>query len=309
MSPQKTNQTKAGHMHQSMTGFASSQGQHGPHSWTWDIRSVNAKGLDIKTRTPDWLPNLEQKLKAQLAKRITRGTVTVNLRIQRSVDSGGLTLNEAAAEQALLALARIEDRAMFHGVTLAPSCAADLLAVRGVLEVDTPQDDTEALSKHLAEDFAQAAEAFVDMRQTEGKALITILSDQFDQIDALVTQAADQLAARADAVKEALNQQLARVLDADLAIDPQRVAQELALIAVKGDVTEEIDRLRAHIAAARALIATDGAVGRKLDFLAQEFNREANTLCSKSQNTDLTATGLELKAVIEQMREQVQNLE
>ncbi|WP_407493396.1 YicC/YloC family endoribonuclease [Pseudooceanicola sp. MF1-13] len=296
-------------MHHSMTGFASSQGQHGPHTWTWDIRSVNAKGLDIKVRTPDWIPNLEQALKAQLAKRVARGNVTVNLRIQRSEASGGLALNEAATEQALLALAQIEDRAMFHGITLAPSKAADLLSIRGVLEADVQQDDTEALSNHLAQDFTAVAEAFVQMRQTEGQALIGILSDHFDQIEALVDQAATQLEARTDAVKEALNQQLARVLDADLAIDPQRVAQELALIAVKGDVTEEIDRLRAHIKAARDLIASDAPAGRKLDFLAQEFNREANTLCSKSQNVELTATGLELKAVIEQMREQVQNLE
>jgi len=181
--------------------------------------------------------------------------------------------------------------------------------VRGVLEAEGVEDDTEALSKHLAQDFGSVADSFVDMRQGEGAALADILGTQFTQIETLVEQADAQLADRADAVKEAMRQQLARVVEADQSVDPQRVAQELALIAVKGDITEELDRLRAHVKAARALLATNAPAGRKLDFLAQEFNREANTLCSKSQNADLTATGLDLKAVIEQMREQVQNLE
>lgn len=296
-------------MHQSMTGFASATGQLGPHSWTWDVRSVNAKGLDVKCRMPDWLPGLEQAVKAQIAGPVTRGNVTVNLRIQRAETSGGLALNPAAMEQALLALAQIDDRAMQHGITLAPSKASDLLTVRGVLETETVEDDAEALSKHLAQDFATVLESFVQMRQGEGAALAEILGAQFTRIETLVAQAETTLADRAEAVKDALHQQLARVVEADLAVDPQRVAQELALIAVKGDITEELDRLRAHINAARALIATNAPAGRKLDFLAQEFNREANTLCSKSQNADLTSTGLELKAVIEQMREQVQNLE
>lgn len=296
-------------MHQSMTGFASAQGHRGPHTWAWDIRSVNAKGLDIKCRVPDWIPGLEQALKAKLSRLISRGNVTVNLRITRAEDVPGLVVNPAAMEQALMALVQVEDRAMHHGITLAPSRAADILNVRGVLEMETAEDDTKALATHLAADFDAIAASFVEMRQGEGRALVAILAAQFDQIEALTNRSKSVLANRAEAAKKALHQQLARVVDADLNIDPQRVAQELAMIALKGDVTEELDRLNAHIAAARALIATNSPAGRKLDFLAQEFNREANTLCSKSQNAELTAVGLELKAVIEQMREQVQNLE
>ena len=296
-------------MHQSMTGFASAQGALGPHSWTWDIRSVNAKGLDIKLRVPDWVPGLEPAAKKRIAASVTRGNVSATLRITRSEEAGGLAVNAAAMEQALLAMAQVEDLAMHHGLTLAPSRAADILMVRGVLETETTEDDNTALAAQLIRDFDTLVENFVAMRQGEGAELARILTEQLDRIEDLVAQSATVLTDRAEATREALHQQLARVVDADLNVDPQRVAQELALIAVKADVTEELDRLKAHVAAARALIASNAPTGRKLDFLAQEFNREANTLCSKSQHADLTALGLELKAVIEQMREQVQNLE
>ncbi|WP_136635627.1 YicC/YloC family endoribonuclease [Pseudooceanicola onchidii] len=296
-------------MHHSMTGFASGQGATGSYSWTWDLRSVNAKGLDLRLRVPDWVPGLEPDLKARLAKAVARGNVTLNLRVSREETATGLTVNLAMLDNVLTALTQVEDRAMSMGVTLAPSKAADLLALRGVLDTASPDDETEALAKALKADFEGLVTAFTAMRAHEGQALTALLHGHFDRIEALVTEAAGVLDSRRDAMKETLVAQLRRVMEADQQMDDQRLTQELALIAVKADVTEELDRLTAHVAAARDLLAGDGPAGRKLDFLAQEFNREANTLCSKSQNADLTAVGLELKAVIEQMREQVQNLE
>lgn len=296
-------------MHHSMTGFASGQGSHGSYSWSWDLRSVNAKGLDLRLRVPDWVPGLEAALKADLGKAVTRGNVTLNLRLSREESQSALSVNPAMLDSVLQALVLVEERAMMQGISLAPSRAADILAQRGVLEQATSDDDTDALAAALRADFTPLVKAFVAMRAHEGKALVDLLTGHFDRIEALVTQATQGLAGRRDAMGEALTAQLKRLNDADIQMDPQRVAQELALIAVKADVTEELDRLTAHVAAARDLLATDGPVGRKLDFLAQEFNREANTLCSKSQNAELTAIGLDLKAVIEQMREQVQNLE
>ena len=295
-------------MHHSMTGFASGQGAAAGFSWTWDIRSVNAKGLDLRLRVPDWLPGLEAELKSRLAKLVTRGNVTLNLRLMREEGGGGLTLNDGLVDEVLQAIVAVEERAMMQGISLAPSRAADILAMRGVLDTGGGEDDAEALVKALLRDVDPVIKSFVTMRTTEGAALARVLLGHFDRIAALVDQAAGILDTRRDAMKEALTVQLRRVLE-DIKVDEQRLAQELALLAVKADVTEELDRLTAHVAAARDLLAAKDPVGRKLDFLAQEFNREANTLCSKSQNAELTAVGLELKAVIEQMREQVQNLE
>ncbi|GAB5438576.1 YicC/YloC family endoribonuclease [Falsiruegeria mediterranea] len=292
-----------------MTGFASARGERGPHSWAWELRSVNSKGLDLRIRVPDWLEGLEAALRADLPKSVARGSVTVSLRVSRAEGTGGLQLNSAALDTALAALSEIEDRAMQRGVTLAPSKASDLLALRGMLEVSTGDDDPAPLVAQMKSEFSALVAAFLQMRGTEGQALHSILNGQLDTVETLTAQAAGLAEARTAKVAETLKTNLARVLDNTDGADADRVAQELALIAVKSDVTEEIDRLKAHVAAARDLLAQNGAVGRKLDFLMQEFNREANTLCSKAQNTELTALGLELKAVIDQMREQVQNVE
>lgn len=296
-------------MIRSMTGFASARGDLGPHSWAWELRSVNSKGLDLRIRVPDWLEGLEAALRASLSKSVARGSVTVSLRVSRTEDSGGLQLNSAALDTALAALSEIEDRAMQRGITLAPSKASDLLGLRGMLDVSTGDDDPAPLVAQMKTEFSELTAAFLQMRGTEGQALYDILTGQLSTVETLTAQAADLAEARTAQVAETLKTNLARVLDNTDGADADRVAQELALIAVKSDVTEEIDRLKAHVSAARDLLAQDGAVGRKLDFLMQEFNREANTLCSKSQNTELTAVGLELKAVIDQMREQVQNVE
>ncbi|MEC7256556.1 MAG: YicC/YloC family endoribonuclease [Pseudomonadota bacterium] len=292
-----------------MTAFASGTGGLGQHSWTWELRSVNAKGLDLRLRVPDWLDGLEAALRTDLGKALTRGSVTLGLRVTRDGDEGRIALNPATMNTVLDALAEIEAEALRRGMTLAPSRAADLLGVRGMLDVTGGSDDAGPLVAQLKREFPDLVARFLEMRESEGAALEGVLRGQIDQIETLTTQAAALVETRRAAMAEALQANLARVMDSAQTADPDRVAQELAMIAVKSDVTEEIDRLMAHVAAARALVDEGGPIGRKLDFLTQEFNREANTLCSKSQHRELTALGLELKAVIDQMREQVQNVE
>jgi len=293
-----------------MTGFSSSQGSLGRHSWSWEIRSVNAKGLDLRLRVPDWLEGLEILLRAQLAKALARGNVSLSLRLSRTDDDAGqLDLNSTVLGNMLQVVGTIEAAAVAAKVTLAPTTAADLMALRGVLEQTSGDDDPVPLVKELNKEFESLVAEFVQMREAEGAALAEILTNQLAQVEQLTGVAATRAEARKPLVAAALQANLAKVLDNTEGSDPGRVAQELALLAVKSDVTEEIDRLQAHVTAARDLLAKGGAIGRKFDFLMQEFNREANTLCSKAQNSDLTATGLELKAVIDQMREQVQNIE
>lgn len=296
-------------MIRSMTGFASGKGEYGPHSWTWELRSVNGKGLDMRLRVPDWLTGLEVALRAALSKSLSRGNVTLSMRLTREDSASELALNEVAMAAALSALEQTHKMAAARGIALEPARASDLLALKGMLDATADADDPAPLVARLTEDFKDLLAAFVDMRRAEGEALAAVLNTQLDQVAALTAQAADLAVHRKDKMAATLRDNLAHVLDNAQGADPDRVAQELALIAVKADITEEIDRLSAHVVAARELLGQEGAVGRKLDFLMQEFNRETNTLCSKAQSTELTAVGLELKAVIDQMREQVQNVE
>lgn len=296
-------------MIRSMTAFASAKGEAAPWSWSWELRSVNAKGLDLRLRVPDWLDGLEAALRADLGKALGRGSVTLNLRVGRDDEAVALQLNGAVLDTVLDAMAEIEDRAMARGLSLAPSLASDIVQMRGVLETGTTDQDTGPLVTRLRNDLDAVLADFLDMRAREGAALGDVLDAQLTQVAELAEQAAALADTRKAAMADTMRVNLAKVMDGVGDADPDRVAQELALIAVKADITEEIDRLRAHVSAARDLLAQGGPVGRKLDFLMQEFNREANTLCSKSQYRDLTAIGLELKAVIDQMREQVQNVE
>ncbi|CRL09844.1 hypothetical protein NIT7321_00679 [Phaeobacter italicus] len=294
----------------SMTGFAAAQGTTGAHSWSCELRSVNAKGLDLRLRIPEWLEGFEPFVRGELGKALARGNVSMTLRINRNEDTGAnLTINEAMLATVLSSMAKIEAAAKVAGVDLAPSTSAEILSQRGVLEQGNTADDPAPIVAALKGAFAAILSDFVNMRASEGAALKAVLLDQLDEIDTLQSRAADLAEARKPQMAETLRNNLARVLDNADKVDEARVAQELALLAVKADVTEEIDRLKAHVSAARDLLAKGGAVGRKLDFLMQEFNREANTLCSKAQNSDLTAIGLDLKSVIDQMREQVQNIE
>ncbi len=296
-------------MIRSMTGFASGKGAFGPHSWTWELRSVNGKGLDMRVRAPDWLTGLEVALRGQLSKALSRGSVTLSLRLNRDESAPDLVLNEVAMGAALEALAKTQQMAEAWDIMLAPSRASDLIALKGMLDAGSDVDDPAPLVGHLIAEFPGLLTEFIAMRETEGQSLSQILNGQLETVAELTEQAAILAEQRKDKVAETLRENLSRVMDNAQGADPDRVAQELALIAVKADITEEIDRLKAHVLAARDLLEQDVAVGRKLDFLMQEFNREANTLCSKAQSADLTSVGLELKAVIDQMREQVQNVE
>ncbi len=299
----------APHMIKSMTGYAAGQGAAADYRWSWELRSVNGRGLDIRLRVPDWIDGLEASLRAILAKAAARGSVTLSLRVQRDASDGDLQLNSGQVGRILAAMAEVEVRAREAGLTLAPSTAAEIVGLRGMMEPVAEEEDTGALKAALEAELPDLVSAFSEMRQREGAALRQVLDAQLSEVAELTETAAALLETRRDEAAEALRRNLEKVMQNVGDIDENRVAQELALLAVKSDVTEEIDRLRAHVAAARDLLETGGAVGRKLDFLMQEFNREANTLCSKAQMKSLTEQGLALKVVIDQMREQVQNVE
>lgn len=296
-------------MRHSMTGFAAAKGSHGRHSWTWDIRSVNAKGLDLRLRVPDWIEGLEAALRPMMSKALVRGNVSLSLRVQADEEAVQQQLNTAQLEIVLSAMAEIESEAMTKGVSLAPANSADILSIRGVLDSTVSNEDTGPLRAELVKAFQSLLDEFIKMRASEGAALQGILVGQLDRIADLTKDAGVAATARSQESADAMARALKRVTDNATDMDPQRVAQELALIAVKSDVTEELDRLSAHVTVARELLETNGAIGRKLDFLMQEFNREANTLCSKAGSAELSRIGLELKTVIDQMREQVQNVE
>ena len=296
----------------SMTGFAARKGQGAGHGWAWDLRSVNGKGLDLRLRVPDWIDGLELALRGALGQALQRGSVALALKVARdgmADGAEGLRVNPPALNAVLAALSVVEAAAMAQGVTLAQATAADVLAVRGVLDASAADIDTGPLRAAILADLPMLLAEFQAMRAAEGAALQGVIAAQLDRIDLLVSHATVEAAARRDAQPGALREALARVLANAEGVDETRLAQELALIAVRNDVTEELDRLTAHIAAARSLLADAGQVGRKFDFLMQEFMREANTLCSKAQSLALTQVGLDLKTTIDQMREQVQNVE
>lgn len=297
-------------MTHSMTGFATKRGALGAHVWVWDVRSVNGKGLDLRLRVPDWIDGLEMGVRGLLGKALSRGNVALTLKVSR--EAGGeasLRLNHAALRAALAMLAELEAEAMSTGVTLAQASQADILCLRGVMEQGSDDVDTGPLLTALMAEVPQLVADLIAMRAEEGAALQSVILDQLAQIEALVAEAVREAAARRETVADVLRENVRKLMQAADTLDEKRIEQELALLAVKADVTEELDRLRAHIQAARALMAAAEPVGRKLDFLMQEFMREANTLCSKAQSMALTRVGLDLKTVIDQMREQVQNVE
>ncbi|ADZ70825.1 YicC/YloC family endoribonuclease [Polymorphum gilvum] len=293
----------------SMTGFARVEGSSGPVRWTWELRSVNGKNLDVRMRIPTGLEELEPLIREKCAAALRRGNVSIGLSMQRDQGEASLTVNEHALEAVLKAIQVLHRRLP----DAAPPTLDGILAHKGVLELKEPEDDEAtraALVAELVRSLDEALDGLLAMRRREGEAIGRILGRQIDTVAAL-TGRAEALPGRSLAtIKARLAAQVAELLDASVgALDPQRLHQEAALLATRADIREELDRLAAHVAAARDLLSTGGAVGRKLDFLAQEFNRETNTLCSKSNDVELTAIGLELKAIIDQMREQIQNLE
>jgi uncharacterized protein (TIGR00255 family) len=294
----------------SMTGFAHLTGGAEGLAWAWEARSVNGRGLDLRLRLPEGFEALDAPIRAAAAQALSRGSVTVSLRMAAG---GGATvprLNRDALEAAIGAALAAGEAAAGQGLDLAPMSAADLLAVRGVLEPEaTVPADNAAIVATLSAQADALFAALCQARSGEGAALAGLIAGHVDRIEALTRDARATAEARAARSGALLRSRLEALLAGTAAVDEARLAQELALLAVRADVTEELDRLEAHVAAARALLDEDGPVGRKLDFLTQEFNREANTLCSKAGAADLTAIGLEMKVVIDQMREQVQNVE
>ncbi len=292
----------------SMTGFARSAGASDRARWTWEIRSVNAKGLDVRIRTPVGWDRVEQAARAAAAARLKRGAVQATLAVDRLVGAVEARVNEAALAAVLAAAAAVAAR-----LPSAPPPTVDaILAQRGVVEFVEPEetaDQRAELESAVLSGFEEAVEALTAAREAEGAALEAVLADRLFAIEDLTRRAEACPARQPDAVRRKLADQVAALLGAQPALDPDRLHQEAALLATRVDVREELDRLFAHVEAGRGLIAEGGAVGRRLDFLAQEFGRESNTLCAKSNDRSLTAIGLELKAVVEQFREQVQNVE
>jgi len=292
-----------------MTGFATRRGQGASHAWAWEVRSVNGKGLDLRLRLPDGIDGLEVAVRAALGQVAQRGNVSIMLRLTRDAGETGLRLDPAGLRAALSALAEVEAAAMASGVTLGQATQADVLKMRGVLVDGAAEGDASALLAAMLRDLPPLLADFDAVRRSEGAALAASLTATLDRIGALTAAAATAAAARESAVSTQLQTDVARLLTTADALDPARLAQELALIAVRTSVAEEVDRLTAHVQAARALLASPGPQGRKLDFLTQEFLREANTLCAKAQDLALTRIGLDLKSGIDQMREQAQNVE
>ena len=292
---------------QSMTGFAAVSGQFEGVGWAWEIRSVNGRGLDVRLRLAEGAETLEPALRAAIPKKMARGNVAVNLKLSNVAEDGGPTLNSENLTAVISAALQAQNIAQANGLELQPVSVAELLSQNWVWDVGAEKG--KAWVDVAKAQISELVDKLTEARQAEGAAIISILSGQIETAEKL-SQAARQAAnIRNAAAGGVLREKVKALLEITDIADEDRLAQELALLAVKADVSEELDRLDAHIVAARTLLSDKGPVGRKFDFLMQEFNREANTLCSKSSMGDLTAIGLELKVVIDQMREQVQNLE
>jgi uncharacterized protein (TIGR00255 family) len=291
----------------SMTGFARRDGSAGAAAWHWELRSVNGRGLEVRLRLPSGYEGLEPKVREAVAKKLSRGNVSVNLTVRRASDSGQLKLNEAALAQVIAAAERV--RQMTGGE---PARADGLLAIKGVLELADDEDEAgaqDATQAAMVQGLSEAVDGLVAARAAEGQRLADVIGAQLAEIERLVDVVEASPARTVDAIGRRLKDLVARLVEGDHGLDPQRLHQEAVLLATRADVEEELRRLRVHLAAARDLLSEGAPIGRKFDFLAQEFNREANTLCSKANDTEITRAGLALKVVIDQMREQVQNIE
>ena len=295
-------------MIRSMTGFASAEGAHDGTAWVWTLRSVNAKGLDLKLRLPPGYETCEPALRAAAAD-LHRGSVSATLKLDRTPEGGGLRADPDALAAAARLAKQARKAAKAEGVKLAKTRPENLLALGGVLKAGPEERDgpSEAERAAVTASFAEAVAALIEDRAREGASLRDALADRVDRIAALTETAEREAQAALPALRDRLAGQVRDLLGSDLPED--RVAQEAALLAVKADVREETDRLRAHVEAARAHLGTEGPVGRKLEFLAQEFAREANTLTAKAASLPLKQAGLDLKIVVDQVREQVLNVE
>ena len=290
----------------SMTGYARATGAVPGASFACEVKSVNGRGLDIRLRLGPGLDALEGDIRQLIGKMLARGSVTFNLSVERDGAGGDLLVNRQALATVLAAIEEL------NGTVPAALPSLDgILGLKGVLEQrdrPMPAGAEEALATAILDGASQALVDLVLARRQEGGQIAAVLLERINEIEALVQRAEAHPARGRDVILAKLRQQVADLAD-DITIPEDRLAQEALLLATKADIREELDRLVAHIASARQLIRGGGAVGRRLDFLAQEFNREANTLCSKANAVELTAIGLDLKAAIDQLREQVQNIE
>jgi len=291
----------------SMTGFARGHGVAGSYGWAWELKSVNSKGLDLKLRLPPGWEAIEPGVRARASEILSRGSVFANLTVSREGAAPVARINEPALNAVLAALKGLEGK-----VAGAPPSLDGILSLKGVMEVseaEENEDERSAAEVAVVAGFGQALKSLAEMRHTEGQALGKILSARLSEIGALAVRAEASPGRKPEAIKSRLAEQVVELLEASQRFDADRLHQEAIMLATKTDIREELDRLTAHVAQAKKLLADGGPIGRKLDFLSQELNREANTLCSKANDLELTNIGLELKAVVEQFREQVQNLE
>lgn len=291
----------------SMTGFARAHGSHGSWRWHWEVRSVNARGLDLRVRLPEGFESLEQPTRILASERFTRGGITIALTVDSEASRGAIRINHEALNQILTAIRTLEGT-----VKADPPTLDGILALKGVIETqssEVTEIELGARDAAVLSSLTQALDGLAAARREEGARLNAFLSAQTARLAELVGEAAALASTQPQLLQARLKASLDQLGANQAGVTPDRIAQEVALLLVRADVREEIDRLKAHLAQASDLLAAKGAQGRRLDFLAQEFNREANTLCSKSSDIPLTRIGLEMKATIDQFREQVQNVE
>ena len=291
----------------SMTGFAREAGTTGPLSWAWELKTVNGRGLEVRPRVPPGFDNMGEEARKQIAAAFSRGQCQLSLTVSRAAASPRVSVNREALQTLITSLSSLN-----LPDEVRPASLDGLLAVRGVVEIEDEAGDPaaeELLRRDLTAAITRLVEALKVARGGEGLALEQVIAGQLAEISRLVDAAEACPARQPEAIRAKLAEQVAALVGAFTTLDPERLHQEAALLATRADIREEIDRLKAHVAAARELLGGAGPVGRRLDFLAQEFGREANTLCSKANDVSLSRIGLELKAVVEQFREQVQNVE
>jgi uncharacterized protein (TIGR00255 family) len=291
----------------SMTGFARSHGVSGSYTWAWEVKSINGKGLDLRLRLPPGWDAIEAPVRTQTAEKLSRGSIQASLAVDRSGIAPVVRINTAVLEAILTTIRPLAPR-----IEASPPSLDGLLALKGVMEVNDAEereDERRNAEAATTAGFAEALGSLIEMRHREGASLGRVLAVRLGEIEALAQRADLTPGRRPEAIRVRLAEQVAVLLAQSERFDPDRLHQEAILIATKADVREELDRLAAHVAQARLLVDQGGPIGRRLDFLAQELNREANTLCAKANDVELTNIGLELKAAVEQFREQVQNVE
>ncbi len=291
----------------SMTGFARADGASGSTRWHWEVRGVNGRGLDVRMRLPPGYETLEARVREALGKHLARGSVSITLSVTRHEGVSEIRLNEAALSQVVAAAERVR-------VAVGGNAANTdtLLGLKGVLEFvegRESEEESERRAHAMMASFGTALLGIVAARAGEGERLQGIVESLLASIARLADEIAGSPARQPEAIRKRLSDQIAKLLEAGNSLEPARLHQEAMLLATRADVEEELARLQAHVAGARELLNATDPVGRRLDFLSQEFNREANTLCSKSNDIEITRMGLQLKALIDQMREQVQNIE